>query len=121
MESFFMLSNDENEAGLFFQLKLSKGVFSRTVQSHLGILEITPYVPKPASGINHNSNFLFFPPVIENLRWKVIMSLVSREAETTCFRTFCFPFQEKKSLTINQVKSNCLQSRLQTDFVTQRI
>lgn len=46
------------------------------------------------------------------------MSLISREAETTCFRTFFFPFQEKKSVTISQVKSNCLQGRLQTDFVT---
>lgn len=57
-----MLSNDENEARLFFQLKLSKAFFSRTVLSHLGILEITPYVPKPVSGISHNSNLLFSPP-----------------------------------------------------------
>lgn len=61
MESFFILSNDEDEAGLFFQLKLSTGFFSRTVLSHLGILEITPYVPKPVSGISHNSNRLFSP------------------------------------------------------------
>lgn len=50
-----------NEAGLLFQLELSKGLFSRTALRHLGILEITPYVPKPVSGISHDSNPLFSP------------------------------------------------------------
>lgn len=59
---FYLLSNDANEAGLFFRLELNKGFFSRTVLSHLGILEITPYVPKPVSAISHNYKILFSPP-----------------------------------------------------------
>lgn len=60
--AFLMLSNDENEAKQFYQLELSKGFFSRPVLSHLGSLEITPYVPKPVSGISHNSHLLFSAP-----------------------------------------------------------
>lgn len=56
-----MLPNDENEAKQFFQLELSKGFFSRPVLSHLGSLEITPYVPKPVSGISQILIFSFRP------------------------------------------------------------
>lgn len=44
------------------------------------------------------------------------MSLISREVETICFRTFFCPF--RKMCIINQVKSYSLRSWLQLDFLT---
>lgn len=59
-----MLSSDGNEVGLFLQLKLGKGFFSRPVPNCTGNLESTTYVKKAASGISCNSLVLvlFFPP-----------------------------------------------------------
>lgn len=60
-----MLSSDGNEVGLFLQLKLGKGFFSRPVPNCTGNLESTTYVKKAASGISRNSYFgvgFIFPP-----------------------------------------------------------
>lgn len=58
-----------------------------------------------------------FLPIIEILRWKRIISLISRVVETICCRTF-FSRPFRKTCIINQVKSYSIQGRLQPDFPT---